>query len=153
MALIYPCRCGVPPIIVDPGSSCDDCLKIYSIRIPCDTGPIPGGGEDGTVVIDLSEYNDITACGEGGGTYILFSWDEDFFDSVDVTDEGIVTLVTSSSFDSRVESEVEIRFSCSDTNLSGFGSIFVCKKDLCAGVTCPEGQTCNQLTGECEIIG
>lgn len=147
------CTCGVV-VISDPGpvDTCTGCLKVYSLRVPCDTGPAPGGGVDGTLIIDLSDTNDVTACDGCAVEYSIFSYDNVFWTSVSVTSGGVLTAITSSSFVSREESEIMYKVTCPCSKLSAYGSVFVCKEDLCIGVTCPEGEACNQTTGVCEVI-
>ena len=144
-----PCTCGATIIVDPPGPTCDDCLKIYSLRVPCDTGPYPCGGEDGTVVIDLADYNDITACEGCEGTYSIYTFDDTGLTSAVTTDEGVVTIVTNSVFVSRDEYEVVYKFTCPCMKTAAYGSIFVCKRDLCFGVTCGEGEDCSACDGTC----
>jgi len=144
------CNCGITVIVDPPAPSCANCLKLYGLRVPCDTGPAPCGGVDGTVVIDLADYNDITACSECEGTYSIYAFDTVGITSATTTDEGVVTIVTNSTFVDRDEYEIVYKFECPCQKLAGYGSIFVCKQNLCFGVTCGEGETCNPCTGVCE---
>mgnify|MGYP003476079875 CR=1 FL=1 len=55
------CGCiGNPVVVVNP--TCEDCLKIVSLRYACADGPAPCGGSEGTLVEDLALLNDVTAC-------------------------------------------------------------------------------------------
>lgn len=149
------CNCGTSQIIiVDPGNTCEDCLRIYSFRILCSSGPVPDPeNEEGTLVLDLSLQNDISACGESEATYSIFSFDADFWDSVSVTSEGVLTAVSSTEFETQEYSEIVYKVTCNEGQLSAYGSVFVCKEDLCASVSCDEGEICNPATGICEAIG
>lgn len=147
---INPCTCnGTPIIVVDPGPSCEDCLKVYSLRIGCDEGPWPGGGEEGTVVIDLATINDVTACEGCEGVYTVYSFDEAGIESATTTEAGVLTIVTDDTFLSREEYEVVYKFSCPCMKTSMYGTIYVCKKDLCFGVECDVDEVCDPTSGLC----
>lgn len=143
------CNCiGKPIVVTDP--SCEDCLKIVSLRYPCANGPAPCGGSEGTLVEDLSLLNDVDACDCGTAVYSIVSYDEEGFDSVSITSGGVLTAITSDSFTNKKEYLIVYKVDCPCSILSGTGNIYVCMENLCAGKTCDSGKYCDQCDGLCK---
>lgn len=142
------CNC-IPNIIQTPPSNnpCENCLKVVSLRYSCTDGPSPCGD---SLVVDLSEYNDVTACDCGSVVYSIKSFDTEAFSSVSVTSGGILTAVTSDNFVNREEALIVYKVDCPCNILSATGNIYVCKKNLCANVLCDAGYYCDQCDGECK---
>ncbi len=140
------CNCSAT-VITPATTSCEGCLKLSSLRYTCTDGPAPCGD---SLVVDLSEFNDVTACDCGtSAQYSIVEFDTDFFTSVTVTSAGVLTAVTSNDFTAWEEGMIKYRVNCPCNILSGTANIYVCKKDLCAGVTCDSGEICNQCDGTC----
>lgn len=145
------CGCiGRPVVVVDP--SCEDCLKLVSLRYACANGPAPCGDEGtGTLVEDLSLLNDVSACDCGDdAVYTIVSYDETAFSSVTITSGGVLTVVTTDEFVSKKEYLIVYKVDCPCNILSGTGNIYICMKNLCAGVNCADGEYCDQCDGLCK---
>lgn len=143
------CGCtGTPIVITDP--TCEDCLKLVSIRYACADGPAPCGGSEGTLVEDLSLLNDVEACDCGDAVYSILSYDTEAFSSVTITSDGVLTAVTTSNFTKKKEYLIVYKVDCPCSILSGTGNIYVCMKDLCAGNNCASGEYCDQCDGICK---
>lgn len=139
-----------PPEVVGGSSSCEECLKVVTLRYLCTNGPAPCGGEDGTLVVDLTDYNDdVSACDCGSVVYSIVSYDTTEFSSVTITQAGVLTVVTSSTFTEWKDGMITYKVDCPCNILSGTGKIYICKENLCSGVTCAEGEICNQCDGTC----
>lgn len=145
------CRCNSVTVIVDPGpKTCSGCLKAVSLRIGCDGGPLPCGGDPGTQEIDLSEYNNITACSECDAIYIIKSYDTDAFVSVTITEAGLLEYETSENYTRYEEYEIIYEIDCPCSILSASGRVRVCMKHPCG--SCDSDEVCNPCTGDCDPI-
>jgi|WetSurMetagenome_2_1015567.scaffolds.fasta_scaffold89354_2 hypothetical protein len=144
------CGCiGKPIVITDP--NCEDCLKIVSLRYACANGPAPCGGDEGTLVEDLSLLNDVDACDCGeDAVYSIVSYDTDAFESVTITSGGVLTAITTDNFVSKKEYLIVYKVDCPCSILSATGNIYVCMENLCAGKTCDDGEYCDQCDGLCK---
>ena len=140
------CNCGVRIINITPKCDSDKCLLIYDLRVGCNDGPAPCGGEEGTLVIYLTEYNVVTAS-PCDVVYSLKGWDTTVFDSVVLTSAGELTVVTSSNYVKSEEFLITYKVNSPCSLLSDTGEIWVCMKNLCIDSDC-EGE-CDQCTGEC----
>lgn len=143
------CNCSAT-VISTPNNKCEGCLKIASLRYSCTDGPAPCGGVEGTLVVNLATHNDVSACDCGSSVqYSIVEYDADFFSSVSITAAGILTAITSNNFTAWKEGLIKYKVNCPCNILSGTGNIYVCKKDLCAGVVCGTGDVCDQCDGTC----
>ena len=143
------CGCiGNPVVVVNP--TCEDCLKIVSLRYACADGPAPCGGSEGTLVEDLALLNEVTACDCGTAIYSIDSYDTDAFSSVTITSGGVLTAVTTSNFINKKEYLIVYKVDCPCSILSGTGNIYVCMKNLCVGSDCASGEYCDQCDGLCK---
>jgi uncharacterized protein with PIN domain len=135
--------CNCSPVIITPTPKCSDCLVAKTIRYGCNDAPDPCGE---TVEYDLSEINYITAC-TGQAVYSIKKYDEDAFEDVSITEEGVLTFTTANDvFVKNKEYEITYKISCSNSNLSTTAKVYVCMNDKCK--TKPKGSACNQCTGE-----
>lgn len=139
--------CGCIPVIVDPGPKCNSCLIVPDLRYRCDKGPDPCGD---TLVVDLTEYHNLDACGSEGYEYTLLSYDDSGLTNVSLTAQGILSIETLAVYNGHVEYPVQYRVSCSneDSILSAIGIVYVCMNNPCG--YCPPGLICNICTKECE---
>lgn len=146
--------CGCIPIIVDPPVSCRNCLIVKDLRFRCDQGPVPCGDTDpdGVITVDLAQYNDVSACGSGGHTYSLISYDAVGLQNVTLSAGGVLTAQTMDIYEDHVEYKITYRVSCSDPDsiLSAIGIVYVCMKNPCD--ICPDGEQCDPCTGDCVPI-
>lgn len=142
------CRCSNVVIIVDPpGGTCTGCLKVVSLRIGCDDGPDPCGD---TGSIDLSTYNDLSACDGCTPVYSLVSYDEDGFASATVSSVGLLEFTTSDNYVRHEEYSIIYKVDCPCDILSATGAVYICMKNPCD--PCDEGEECNPCTGNCDPI-
>lgn len=131
-----------PQIISNPcPPKVKDCLDLCEYRWLCGEGPAPKE----TVTFDVSENNNTSACKECTGVYSIRSYDENFFSSVSITPEGVLTYTTSDSFTAWEEGCITYHFDCPCNNLSGDGYVYICKRDLCTEC---KGD-CNPCNGDC----
>lgn len=143
--------CGCKPKIITV-SGCDNgsCLKLATLRVGCEDGPTPCGGVSGTVQIDLADSNDVTAS-TCDVVYSIKKYDMQAFSSVTVTEDGVLTAITSDHFERSKEYEIIYEVDSPCSILSDEASVFICMKDNCRDVVCPEGEHC--VCGECEPDG
>ena len=139
--------CGCIPIIVDPPNPSTNCLIARDLRFRCDQGPDPCGGVDGTLTVDLAQYNDVTAC-TGVVTYSLDSFDAVGLQNVTVSAAGVVSAETTNVFKDHKEYKIQYRVKCSNSILSSIGIIYVCMRNPCG--ICPPNTSCNPCTGLCD---
>lgn len=139
------CPCN-NPIIVTPKPSCKDCIIAKTVRYTCDDSPNPCGEE---VTIDLSDINNIDICTNNcGATYSIKKYDEEGFDEVSITSNGVLTYTTSDVFEKQKEYEItyKIQCGCGSPQLSTTAKVIVCRKDLCKNA--PKGAACNHCNGD-----
>lgn len=139
------CKCS-PTVVTTSQKDCEGCLKLSSLRYSCTDGPSPCGD---TLIVDLSEYNDLSACDCGTPVYSIKFFDVDAFSSVSVTSNGVLTATTNSDFVKLKEHLITYKVDCPCSILSGTANIYVCKFDECVGVDCDPGQICDQCDGTC----
>lgn len=123
-------------------STCDGCLVAHKIIVGCGQGLKPCGGEEGTTIIDLKDYNKNPA----GAVYSLKpgGYDTSAYSSVTLTSAGILTIVTGSdNFSPHTVHPIE--YIVTKDKMKTFGEISFCFDSPC-GSGCT---TCNTCTGEC----
>lgn len=141
--------CGCVPIIVDPPQNCTNCLIVRDLRFPCYQGPLPCGGVNGTIVVDLSQYNDVTAC-TGVINYTLQYFDPVGLMNVSLSAAGVLSAETTSTFTPYAEYEIRYKVTCSNSILSAEGSVYVCMQNSCP--VCPPGEYCDPCTASCTPV-
>lgn len=122
-----------------------NCLCINDLRIGCNKGPSPCGGQ---MTIDLTEYNDVSAS-NCPVVYILKSYDTKAFSEVTLTDDGTLHITTSATFKKSQEFKITYKVSSPCSILSDEATVYVCMRDLCVDVYCVDGK-CDQCDGGCE---
>lgn len=138
-----PCNCGNFHIVPPAPKKCDDCLVVNSLRLACDDGPDPCGD---TITIDLTEYNDVTACDCGTPVYSLVSYHEEAFEDVEVTSDGQLTATTGEWYVYDDYPVIRYKVDCPCNILSASGNVYVCFKNPCP-TECYNN--CVACTGEC----
>lgn len=140
------CYCQPKIVSIIPKDPCPGkCLRLTTIRIGCDDGPECGE----TLVIDLEEFND-TSKGENV-KYTLTETSYEGFDSVTLTEGGILTFVMDDTIIPDLEEEISYRVYEDGGLLSNTGYVLVCSRDECKWRTtdCLEGQECDSCSGDC----
>lgn len=155
-----PCFCVsspyVPPTPCPPTSqaccikACNDIIYGADAVGPC--------GAVGT--FDLSTLDHIlTGCADSDSVvFILESWDENFFESVTLTQEGILTWITGDETTVDQYSYINFRIKCTSKEacgsivLNAVGYLLVGVRNLCTEllIPCEEGEVCNLCTAECD---
>lgn len=139
-----PCNCrNIQIVTPTPTSTCDDCLIVNSLRLPCDDGPDPCGD---TISIDLTEYNDLSACDCGSPVYSLVSYDEDAFTTATVSSVGLLEATTADWYGFNEYPIIRYKVDCPCSLLSASGNVYVCFANPCP-IECHA--TCDPCTGEC----
>ncbi len=138
--------CNCKPKPHTPPQTPGECLCINDLRIGCDEGPAPCGIQR---IIDLTLNNDVTAS-PCDVVYMLKSFDQGAFQSVTLTEEGILTVVTSNTYVKHEEFEIRYKVDSPCSLLSDEGSVYICMKDLCKSKMCSNG--CDHCTGDCKPI-
>jgi len=142
-----PCNCGNFHVVpTPPASRCDDCLVVNSLRLACDDGPDPCGD---TFTIDLSDYNDLSACDCGTPVYSLVSYDGDAFASVSVSSVGLLTATTDNWYAFNEYPVIKYLVDCPCNLLGASGNVYVCFKNPCP-TECYD--SCDACTGLCPEI-
>lgn len=139
-----PCRCN-PTIIVDP-PPCTGCLIIRSLLVSCTNSPQPCNDSG---VIQLSVYNDVSACVGCDAEYTIESFDPNAFSSVTVDNTGMLTFITNGLPKAPGFYNIVYKVTCPCMGISAEGTIKVCIRDLCAFAGCEVWQTCDPCTGIC----
>lgn len=140
-----PCNCrNIKVVTPTPSSSCDDCLIVNSLRLPCDDGPDPCGD---TISIDLTTYNDLTACDCGDDpVYSLVDYDEAAFASATVSAEGLLEAETDEWYEFNEYPIIRYKVDCPCNLLSATGNVYVCFKNPCSQ-DCYD--SCEPCSGDC----
>lgn len=137
------CNCKPRIYGQPPQPKVEDCLCINDLRVGCPDGPAPCGD---TIVIDLTETNDVTAS-PCDVVYILKDYDKEAFASVELTSEGILTVVTSDKYVKQEEFCITYKVDSPCSLLSDQANVYICMKDLCKGNMCEN--ECDPCTGDC----
>lgn len=139
-----PCNCGNVKVVTPPPSQpCDDCLIVNSLRLACDDGPDPCGD---TISINLTDYNDLSACDCGVPVYSLVSYDEDAFVTATVSSAGLLEAETAEWYEFNEYPIIRYKVDCPCSLLSASGNVYVCFKNPCP-LECHDN--CEPCTGEC----
>lgn len=141
------CRCDHGTIIVDPGTPvpCESCFYVTSHIIACDEeiGPC---ADSGSQVIETNCAN---------ATFSIIYYDTAFENvAINLVEDAWVLTFDTVEGQSTPNTYYEIRYkaTCSGGDFDGLsviGTVTVCIKDLCYGVTCGQGETCDECTGNC----
>lgn len=123
-----------------------NCFCVNDVLVGCNDGPAPCGD---TLVINLTEYNDVSAS-PCEVEYILLDWDKEAFADVTLTIDGMLNITTSNVFKKSEEFCISYKVNSPCSILSDIAEVRVCMKDLCVDANCSGCETCNQCTGVCE---
>lgn len=144
-----PCNCK-PNIVSPPAQTkCEDCIQAVSLRFLCSEGPAPCGD---TLELNLTDYNihNVNSCDCGEDVvYSLLEYPKDVFSSVTLSVDGLLEVTTSDVYVDMEEYTIRYKVDCPCNLLSGTGNVYVCMKDMCAGVICAENEHCDQCNGDC----
>lgn len=139
--------CGCIPTVINTAPLCDEnCIRISTTRIGCDDGPTCGE----TVEVDLSKF----VVGPPGSTltYSLNKTSYEGFNSVTLSSVGLLSFEKNDIFVTNKEFVISFKVKQDGSILSDIGYIYICTKDLCKGVSVPEGQVCDPCDGTLSAI-
>lgn len=132
MAITYSngnCNCG-PYVVIDPppGPCPTGCLRLASFSIPCSDGLTPGSD---ILDIDLSEYNDVTACEGCDVVYTVYSYDLAVLNIATITGDSTLSVQVDEDTVAVLPQYTEIIYKvvCPCSNLSNYGSVKICVKE------------------------
>lgn len=140
-AFLNPCLCpGSPDNPVDELTCGEDCICLCDILIPEESKP--NLCSEGTLDLETGGHT-LTACGESTHYWELVEYDTDFFVSISLSLEGVLTFRT----DTPGLSIITVKFTCGQ--FSGFTTVTVGGINPCVGIVCAEGQVCDKCSGLC----
>jgi len=147
MALLpYSCGCaGQGFLNTNPTvKSGDRCICANDYRNICSKGPDPCSD---TWELDLTDYveNGIN----DSETFELVSFDDGGFSSVTVSSAGILNVTTSGKGGKEYKIEYKVSTVEDGVTYAVNGYVYLCFKNLCRGVSCPDGEECENCTGDC----
>lgn len=120
-----------------------DCLCINDINIPCDEGPNPCGD---IFTVDLTQYNNVEAS-DCDVEYSIIYFDSDFFATVNVTIDGVLTITTTDNFIKNKQGCISYKVNSPCSILSDVADILICMFDKCKNKNCDN--ECDPCDGEC----
>lgn len=150
---VNPCLC-TPPTTCDtpttPSCATGECICFCDILIlPTDIEAV-ACGQAGTISL-LGQESDTTACGETTPVFTLLGFDGTFFsnafiDTIDIISSVTLTWVPLEGAPN-VTGNIVFQVSCGD--LAKIVTVTIGRKNLCLNVVCPDGQICEECTGNC----
>lgn len=142
---MYPCNCSpVPGSVTTSPCPSGNCLEIASFTIAGATSTLPCEG--GEVIIDIGTLSNTEAC-TGNVLWIVDGFDATIFDSVEISNLGVVTGTLTGEGVIGTVYEIVGRAICDNSLLSGHFKIKFLFKDICATSVCAEGETCDKCFG------
>ena len=146
MATTNPCfSCGGTTPTTKTPCRPGDCLCFCDIYISPKAAEAVICSATGT--INLFDYpNDTTVCGNALLKYQLMLFDESFFTSAEVSENGVLTWVPSPTSPTKTGNLV-FKVLCGD--LAKLVTVIIGRKSNCTGVICPPGEYCNDCSGDC----
>lgn len=145
-----PYSCGCTPQgylvsrVVTPKDRCI-CTKAY--RNLCSKGPNPCAA---SFQLDLTEYVENSI--NDTETFELVKYNVNGFSSVTVSSAGLLQATTDGIGGEEYIIEYKVSTVEDGVTYSVNGYVYLCLKDLCRGVTCAEGEECDNCTGSCVNI-
>ena len=137
--------CGCTPSLVIPSNPCKDCLQVNSLIYGCDDAPSPCGD---SFTVDLTVYNDVTACTECTPVYSLVSAESPGVTAT-LTSGGSLVVTTSNYYVQGKLWEIIYKVDCPCSILSATAKVSVCMDNPC-DTECRGN--CNPCSGNCMIV-
>lgn len=144
-----PCFCsGTTPIASPKLCATGNCIcfcDVYispnsDLAVPCLTQG----------VVNLNEFDrNLDVCSNNSVSYQVMYYEDDFFLSASITRLGVLTWTPKNQL-GRFSGNLVFKISCGA--LSKLVTVTIAKKDMCSGVVCPQGYTCDQCTGDCHPV-
>jgi hypothetical protein len=134
-------------VVVETQSVCKpgDCICFCDIYISPKADEAVICSQTGT--INLFDYpNDTTVCDADLQKYQLMIFDEDFYTSASISENGVLTWVPAPNSTTKTGVLV-FKILCGD--LAKLVTVTIGRKSNCTGVICPSGEYCNDCSGEC----
>jgi len=142
-------RCGcwgssLPPST--PKSGKQGCICANTYMNLCSKGPEPCGD---TFELDLTDYVENGINDSESYELVRYSGDGFADGTVGLTPEGLLTLTTEGVSGERYFVEYRAYTEYEGIVYATNGYVKLCFKDMCKGVDCPDGQECENCTGNC----
>lgn len=145
-----PCLCGGGSTVAPTTSGCPsgqgDCFCFCDIYISGSSDEaVPPCGEVG--LVDLLDYtHDFTICEGNDVVFTLHEWDDEFFQSVNITPTGVLEWTILDNPKGFIGSLV---FKASCGKYGDYVNVQIGYENLCAFKSCNAGEICNKCNGNC----